>query len=97
MAQKHYDNINEIRNFPEVLAIISQCEGFGRTWGKSGSQYHGSHIVFIKGNEIILLYQHRKTNRLFIDCFLKTETGDKKLFQEILYALSEHEVFPESK
>ena len=89
--------INEIRNFSEIQAIINQCQGFGRTWGKSGSQYHGSHIVFIKDNEIVLLYQHRKTKHLRIDCFLKADEKEKSLFQQILAALSTYEIFPESK
>lgn len=87
--------INDIRNFPEVKEIIkSGVEAFGRTWGKSGSRYHGSHIVFIKGDEIVLLHQHRRTKELSIDCFLKAEARDKSLFQEILHVLEKHGVFP---
>jgi hypothetical protein len=89
--------INEIRNFSEIQSIINQCQGFGRTWGKSGSQYHGSHIVFIKDNEIVLLYQHRQTKHLKIDCFVKNNANQQVLFQQILNALHQREVFPETE
>ncbi len=89
--------INTIRNFSEIQNIINQCHGFGRTWGKAGSPYHGSHIVFIKENEIVLLYQHRKTKQLKIEHFLKPETSGQGLFQQVINALKVHEVFPKTE
>jgi len=52
--------INDIRNFPEIKELLKTCEGFGRTWGRKGSYYYGSHIAFIRKEAIVLLIQGKK-------------------------------------
>lgn len=65
--------INIIRNLPGVKEIINSCSAFGRTWGKTGSKLHGSHIAFINPEEIVLLIQDKKSGDIRFINFVKVE------------------------
>jgi hypothetical protein len=90
--------INEVRNFPEIKEILKKCDGFGRSWGRKGSCFYGSHIVFIKGRTIVLVHQSReKGSKLHIANFTaESETSpDSALKNEIIAALAKYEIIPE--
>ena len=66
--------INTIRRLPGIEAIIKKCAGFGRSWGKKGSLLHGSHIIFINPEEIVLVRQGKiKDSSIILSHFKKTD------------------------
>jgi len=72
--------INNIRRLPGIERIIASCAGFGRSWGRKGSALHGSHIVFINPEEIVLVVQGKaKDSQIILSHFVKvtrTKLGD---------------------
>jgi hypothetical protein len=66
--------INTIRRLPGIEKIIGSCAGFGRSWGKKGSPLHGSHIIFINPEEIVLVRQGKiKDSPIILSHFKKTD------------------------
>jgi len=91
-------NINDIRNFSEIKELLKSCEAFGRTWGRKGSYYYGSHIAFIGKEAIVLLIQgKKKDSNIAIVNFVKEEFSSKdvKLKNEIIAILANHGIIPE--
>jgi len=80
--------INDIRHWPAISSIIKNCAGFGRTWGRKGSQLHGSHICLINSEEIVLLAQDRITGELKLFNFKRVDQTN--LGQEVAKILREN-------
>ena len=90
--------INGIRNFPEIKELLKSCEGFGRTWGRKGSYYYGSHIAFIQKETIVLLIQGKKKgSSIAVANFVKERypNDEVKLKNEIIAILVNHGIIPE--
>jgi len=88
--------INDIRNFPEIKELLKSCEAFGRTWGRKGSYYYGSHIAFIRKEAIVLLIQGKKKgSRIAVVNFVKDARPQDacKLKNELLAILAKHGIF----
>ena len=97
MIQTNVD-INDIRNFYEIKELLKSCEAFGRTWGRKGGYYCGSHIAFIQKEVIVLLIQgKKKDSKIFIANFVKEKFLSKevKLKNEIIAILANHGIIPE--
>ena len=92
--------INDIRNFPEIKELLKTCEGFGRTWGRKGSYYYGSHIAFIRKEAIVLLIQGKKKgSRIAVAHFVKdTHPQDECIFKnELIAILAKYGISPEER
>lgn len=78
--------INTVRRLPGIECIIKSCAGFGRSWGKKGSSLHGSHIIFINSEEIVLVCQGKsKDSPILLNHFKKSSGSDlgAKIKQEL--------------
>jgi len=65
--------INTVRRLPGIEEIIKNCAGFGRSWGRKGSPLHGSHIIFINPDEIVLIRQGKgKDSEIFLSHFKRS-------------------------
>jgi hypothetical protein len=92
--------INDIRNFPEIKKLLSTCEAFGRTWGRKGSYYYGSHIAFIQKEAIVLLIQGKKKgSKIAVANFVKDDNAkdECRLKNEIIAILAKYGIGFEEK
>ena len=99
MKQGNVD-INDIRNFSEINELLKSCEAFGRTWGRKGSYYCGSHITFIQKEAVVIIYQgKKKDSKIFVANFVKDfHPRDESKLKNILIAiLANHGIIPEEK
>jgi len=95
------NDINDIRNLPEIDKLYHSGEAKGRTWGPQGSFFEGSHINFFTKEVIVIVYQGRKKgSKFFIANFIKDDCVNGKILllkNKIIDIMRKHGIELEEK